>query len=135
MELVMMRGIGGTIDMRGDTDRAQTQQLLIEWYDWSKKLRMRLGYMPVSCGCLESPSSRQWDSTQEIVDELYQHETMEAIDWCVNELPSPMQNAIGVEMRNLEVGRQVRRPVMGGNYHDAISQIIPLMHKKCLITS
>lgn len=94
----------------------------MEWYQWTKRWRPFLGVPRVSAYCRESRSSRQYDEGAGD-DRVYRNE-MKAVEWCVNELPMPLQMAIGTEMRNREVGVRVWRNQSGAGYEEAMTAVM-----------
>jgi hypothetical protein len=112
-------------------------ELLLEWWHWSRQWKPKLGVPRISPACRESGSNRQWDNSSEISDEYERRTTMEAVKWCVESLPYEYDQAIGIEMRNREVNAKVWRPAVqvqcNITYEQAISRIIPKMKEKCLL--
>jgi hypothetical protein len=119
--------------MRDIDDTAKADALLMEHYFWQKSWREKLGYGNAAPECRQSRSSRQWDSTAEIVDEAVTHLEMEAVDWCMDEIGGEYRQAIGVEMRNREAKVSVWRPTTKRTYTEAVAIIIPLMRRKNLL--
>jgi len=68
-----------------------------------------------------------------VTDTVIRKTEMEAVDWCVNELPVSMQQVIGVTMRNMDSKAAVWRFDGTVNYSDALDSVIPLMKRKGLI--
>ena len=101
-------------------EHEQAEQLLMEWYQWTKRWRPALGAPRVSVYCRESRTSRQYEMGVED-DRVYVAE-MTAVEWCVNTLPLHLQQSIGTEMRNREVGARVWRG--GGSYQEAMTAVI-----------
>jgi len=110
-------------------EREQVEQLLIDWYRWSKRWRPHLGAPRVSVYCRQSRTSRQYDEDAED-ERVFIHE-MKAVEWCVNELPIPLQVAIGLEMRNREARAKVW--VGGGSYSEALSKVTVLFKKRGIV--
>lgn len=108
-------------------------ELLWEWYLYSKSWKPALGYPGADPACRQSVSSKQHDTTTEIVEETCDRITIQRTDECVNELDGKYQNAIGCEMRNREVGAKVWHPKMGATYRESVEKIIPFMKKKNLL--
>ncbi len=107
------------------TDRELTEQLLMDWYRWSRSWRPALGAPRVSPYCRQSRTSRQYDEDAGF-DRVFLHE-METVDWCVGELPLPLQQAIGIEMRNREVRSRVWRSAASGRYAEALAAVMRLL--------
>lgn len=119
--------------MRDIDDTAKADALLVEHYFWQKSWRPKLGYGRCSPECRESISSRQWDTTADITREQADRLDMEAVEWCIDELPGDLRQTINCEMRNREAKASVWRPASGRSYGDAVAAIIPLMRKKSLL--
>jgi len=112
--------------------------LLEEWWHWSRAYRPNLGAPRIAPYCQGSAGSRQWDDSGEITDEYVRRETMDAVQFCVDSLPSyRYEQAIGIEMRNRQANAKVWRPMdqTGCNvtYQQALNAVIPKMRQKCLI--
>lgn len=115
------------------SDFEVADSLLWDWYLYSKTWRPHLGYPGCDPACRQSVSSKQYDSTTEIVEETCDRLTIQKTDECVNELEGKYHNAIGCEMKNKEVGFKVWRPQMGATYFEAVEKIIPFMRKRNLL--
>ncbi len=107
------------------TDRELAEQLLTEWYRWSRSWRPALGAPRVSPYCRQSRTSRQYDEDAGF-DRVFLHE-METVDWCIGELPLPLQQAIGIEMRNREVHARVWRSPQPCLYGSALESVMRLL--------
>jgi hypothetical protein len=119
--------------MRDIDETTKADALLTEHYYWQKSYREKLGYGNAAPECRQSRSSRQWDSTAEIVDEAVAHLEMEAVDWCMDAATPECRQAIGKEMRNREAGAKVWRSPSPMTYSEALDMIVPMMKKKDLI--
>ena len=107
-------------------------ELLAEWHDWSDRYRPALGVDRVSASCREARSSRQYeDSTEASCGRLHARE-MQAVAFCVSQLPFPQQNAIGIEMKNRRSRARVWRSDHADSYVNSLSAIRPLMKKEGL---
>lgn len=118
--------------MQRATNREKADSLLMEWHAWSRSWRPDLGVPGCAPECRGAASSRQWDSTTEIVDEACQKAEMDAVQWCYDALEFPYQNAIAIEMKNREVRAQVWQSRMGKSFDEALDAIMPIMRKKGL---
>lgn len=107
-------------------------ELLEEWHAWSATYRPALGIPGCAPSCREATTSKQWDSTFEIGDERVRAKEMENVEWCVDAIPLPCRQAIGVEMKNRETRANVWRAAGAANYADAIEAILPFMRKRGL---
>lgn len=112
---------------------ALADQLLLEWYEWSRAWRPHLGAPRCAPECREARTSRQYDDSSDLVRETADRLDMEAVEWCVDAVSFPYQNAIGIEMKNRQVKARVWRSVHGKTYTEALEQIIPHMRKKNLL--
>ncbi len=112
---------------------ALADQLLLEWYEWSRSWRPNLGAPRCAPECREARTSRQWDSAAELTRETADRLDMEAVEWCVDAVSFPYQNAIGIEMKNRQVKAKVWRSPAGKTYQEALVQIVPFMRKKNLL--
>jgi hypothetical protein len=90
---------------------ATLNDLLVRWHRWQK------GYTPVPT-CSADPmfrnvkSSKNWDSTSQVIQDELNGSTMETIEAQVSELPDvdklqPYRSAIYAIARNLHVGASV----------------------------
>ncbi len=113
------------------SERERAEQLLMDWYRWSRSSRPALGAPRSSPYCRQSRTSRQYDEDSGF-DRVFLHE-METVEWCVGELPVALQQAIGVEMRNRETGARVWRGGMGGRYAEALERVVGLLRRKGVI--
>ncbi len=111
--------------MERATDREQAEQLLTDWYRWSRSWRPALGAPRVAPYCRQSRTSRQYDEDAGF-DRVFLHE-MEMVDWCVGELALPLQQAIGIEMRNRVVGAKVWQSSQSCRYGEALLAVMRLM--------
>lgn len=107
--------------------------LLWEWYLYSKSWRPPLGMPGCDPACRQAKTSRQYDTTTEIVEDVCRRIEMESVEWCHDELNGVHRNAIGIEMKNREVKAKVWRSPVGAKYEEAIVAIIPFMRKKNLL--
>lgn len=119
--------------MERATDRELAEQLLMDWYRWSRSWRPALGAPRVAPYCRQSRTSRQYDEDAGF-DRVFLHE-METLDWCVAELPLPLQQAIGIEMRNREVQARVWRSTQAGRYSEALSAVMRLLVRRGILVS
>jgi hypothetical protein len=119
--------------MTDELDVAIDQQLadllLIDWFRWSAGYRPKLGAPRVAPYCRQFQSSRQYDD-QAAYSKLH-IKTCESVDWCVDTLAVPMQQAIGAEMRNRQVKAKVWRSAE--TYADALNALIPKLKERGLL--
>lgn len=121
---------GGEVDRLSDREIADN--LLMEWYRWTKQWRPKLGAPRVAPYCQQATSNKQYDDPADLThDKVYQNE-MAAVDFCVDAIEVSMQQAIGTEMRNREVKRQVWRSPSNKTYTEALMVILPVMKKRGL---
>jgi hypothetical protein len=124
------------------SDREIADSLLIEWYRWAKSWRPALGAPRISPTFQEHKQKHEDEKHKgwEISDETYEDDAyerlhkieMEAIEYCVDALPVPLQQAIGTEMRNREVKAKVWRSPSNRTYTEALDAILPVMRKRGL---
>lgn len=114
-------------------DLALAEQLLSDWYRWTRSWRPALGVPRVAPSCRQSRTSRQYDEDAGF-DRVFLHE-MEVVDWCVGELELPLQQAIGSEMRNQEVGVRVWRSPSQERYGEALIAAKALLGERGLLRS
>lgn len=107
-------------------------ELLQEWHAWSAAYRPALGMPGCSPASRQAQSSKQWQSAYEICDESVRRNEMENIEWCVDAIPLPCRQAIGIEMKNREARAKVWRSAGAATYDDALEMILPLMKKRGL---
>lgn len=113
------------------TDCELAEQLLTDWYRWSRSWRPALGAPRVSPYCRQSRTSQQYDEDAGF-DRVFLHE-METVDWCLGELPLSLQQAIGIEMRNREVQARVWRCSRPARYGEALAAVIQLLAVRGLL--
>lgn len=114
------------------SDKEQADTLLLEWFRWAKQWRPNLGAPRIAPYCRQSESSKQYDDAADLThDRVYQKE-MENVEWCVDALAVPLQQAIGTEMRNREVNAKVWRNPANRSYSEALEAIVPVMKKRGL---
>ncbi len=118
--------------MQSPIDREKTELLLVEWYDWSRGYRPDLDSPGCSPACRNSKSSRQWDSTADILREECGQMEMEAVQESYEAIHFHYQSAIGVEMRNRISRAKVWRSPFDKTYEEAIEKIMPEMRKRGL---
>lgn len=118
--------------MDRQTDREIAESLLMDWYRWSAAYRPKLGAPRVAPYCKESQTSKQYDDPEDLIhDRVYQAQ-MEAVDFCVDAIEVPMQQAIGIELKNREVGRSVWRCERATSYGVALDAVMVVMRKRGL---
>ena len=107
-------------------------ELLVEWHDWADHYRPDLGAGRVSASCREARSSRQYeDSTEASCGRLHTNE-MQNVAFCVYQLPTSQQMAIGLEMKNRRSRVRVWRSEHADTYVNALGAIRPVMKKNGL---
>jgi hypothetical protein len=112
-------------------DRELSVLLLQEWFDWCRKYRPALGAPRLAPYCRQFQSSRQYDS-----DAAYtglHNKKCEAVDWCVDTLAVPMQQAIGAEMRNRRSKAKVWQMPKGVTFTDALEALLPKLKDRGLL--
>lgn len=114
----------------------QADDLLSEWHYWSKLYRPKLGYPSVAPYCKQAVSSRQFDDSTTAANHRVHGNLMNAIDFCVGQLPSDLQNMIGIEMmcraNGIKVFRRRKDEVV--RYKDALRFIVPIMIKRGVLS-
>lgn len=108
--------------------------LLYDWFVWECTYSTTRGFSSVDKTCAASGSSRQWESTDAILEDSVCAWQMKQLDACVDELSGDHQLAIRVQMRNRrgpEVWRNPRAPV---RQHEAYAQakaaLRPILHRR-----
>lgn len=91
--------------MRNDSD-VILDDLLSRWHSWARGFQVcpEPGADPMF---RNAKSSRGWDSIDDIVETELNSDTMEAIEFEVNEMADPHRSAIHVNARNLACGHLV----------------------------
>jgi hypothetical protein len=118
--------------MRIEDERRLADELLVEWHDWTAAYRPALGMDRVSASCREARSNRQYeDSTEASCGRLHANE-MQAVAFCVQQLPIPQQIAIGIEMKNRHSRAKVWRSEGADTFANALGAICPLMRRRGL---
>jgi hypothetical protein len=114
------------------TDREIAESLLMDWHRWSALYRPKLGAPRIAPYCQQSTTSKQYDDPADLVhDRVYQAQ-MQAVDFCIDAIEVPMQQAIGIEFKNREVGKSVWRCERATNYPVALDAVIVVMRKRGL---
>lgn len=113
------------------TDREIADTLLIEWHGWCRQYRPALGAPRVSPNFRSARSGRQYDDATEASCGRLWVTQMESVDWCIDQLPTQMQSAIGTEMRNRTSAKVWRQPD-GVTFEEAIELLLPIMRKRGL---
>lgn len=118
--------------MKISEERQLADELLVEWHDWTDSYRPALGVDRVSASCREARSGRQYDdSTEASCGRLHVNE-MQSVAFCVYQLPTAQQVAIGIEMKNRRSRARVWRNDTADSYENAIEAIRPLMRRRGL---
>jgi hypothetical protein len=118
--------------MKMNEERQLADELLVEWHDWSDSYRPALGVDRVSASCREARSSRQYeDSTEASCGRLHLNE-MQSVAFCVYQLPTAQQVAIGIEMKNRRVRAKVWRNDLADSYENSVAAICPIMRRRGL---
>lgn len=112
--------------------KEKADQLLQEWHDWSTPWRPALGVPGCAPSCREATTSKQWDSTTDIGDASIRANEMANVEWCVDAIPLPCRQAIGIEMKNRAVKAKVWRCAGAATYEEALEAILPVMRKRGL---
>lgn len=126
------------------SEAEKADALLLEYHDYSAQWRPALSAPGASAACRQAKSSRQWeDSTEASCGGLHKAQ-MDAIEFCLDQIPSTIRHTILAEMRNRADRRDAWRergsqkvwrqrdvyPSLA--YVDARSLLIPIMRKRCL---
>ena len=112
----------------------RADELLREWYDWSRQWRPNLAMPHFAPYCREVKSGGGWDEDSDIMEESFYRNTMEAIDFCVNSLPPEYGLAIGLEMRKRKrAAREWKNGCRKISYQMAVAAILPKLKEKYLI--
>jgi hypothetical protein len=114
------------------TDREIAESLLMDWYRWSAAYRPKLGAPRVAPYCQQSVSSKQYDDPADLVHDRVFQAQMESVDFCIDAIEVPMQQAIGCEMRNREVNARVWRCPGATSYAVALDAVMGVMRKRGL---
>lgn len=118
--------------MDRQTDREIADSLLMEWYRWSAMYRPNLGAPRIAPYCQQSTTSKQYDDPADLVhDKVYQVQ-MHAVDFCIDAIEVPMQQSIGMEMRNREANAKVWRCPGATSFAVALDAVVPVMRKRGL---
>lgn len=108
--------------------------LLRDWYDWSRQWRPALNMPHVAPYCREANSTEEWENDSDALDDAFHRHTMEAIDFCVNSLPPEYSLAIGLEMRKRRgAAREWKNGCPGVSYKMARAAILPKLKEKYLL--
>jgi hypothetical protein len=119
--------------MQRQTNREIADQLLMDWYLWTKPYRPALGAPRVSPYCKESQTSNQYDDPSDMERDRVYITQMKSVAFCVDSIPVPMQQAIGIEMKNREVKSRVWSCKGATSYEVALDAVMSKMRRECLI--
>lgn len=120
--------------MNRATDIEEIDYLLVEWYEWSATYRPKMGVPRVAPYCQQARSSRQWDDATEASCGRLHVDRMTKVEFCIDQLPTGLQRAIGTEMRNRLSTAKVWRDPAGNTFGDAVAMLIPIARKNGLFS-
>ncbi|MET2526906.1 hypothetical protein [Ralstonia pseudosolanacearum] len=108
--------------------------LLYDWANWERTYSATCGFSAVDKTCAAARSSRQWQTTDEILDAGIFAWQMGQVEASVDELSGAHQLAIRVEMMNRQgpqVWRNPRAPVRQHVvYAEAKAAIRPILERR-----
>ncbi|HUG56771.1 MAG TPA: hypothetical protein VL002_00875 [Candidimonas sp.] len=107
-------------------------ELLEEWHAWAAQYRPALGVPGCSPASRQAQSSKQFQSTVEIAEDSIRKLEMENVEWCVDAIPLPCRQAIGIEMKNRAVRARVWSCPGAATYGEALEAILPVMKRRGL---
>lgn len=130
--------------MYTSSEAQKADELLLEYHDYTDQWRPALGAPGASAACRQAKSSRQWeDSTEASCGGLHRAQ-MDAVEFCLDQLPQSVSNIIQQEMKSRADRRDAwrergshkvwrQRDVFPSiSYVDARSLLIPIMRKRLL---
>ena len=94
------------------------------WWIYTRLRDRDQGYPSVAPYCKESKSSRQWETTEELIDGWCHNDEMERIDTLIDSMDGVHKAAIVAEMRNQEAARVWRT---NGTFERALEEIASLL--------
>ena len=118
-------------NLQNQTIWHHADQLLWEWFDWSRRWQPRLGAPRVSPYCRQSRTSRQYDEYASY-DDVFKGE-MEAVEKCVEQLSLNHRQAIVTEMRKRETQQGSDIVMFSNAYSVSLNAILPLLAKEELL--
>jgi hypothetical protein len=107
-------------------------QLVWEWFEWSRRWRPHLGTPRVVPYCRQSRTSRQYDEFASY-DDVFTVE-MQAVERCVEKLSMVHQQAIVFEMRKRGPQDSIDASFVSDTYLDSLNTILPLLLKEELMS-
>lgn len=109
-------------------------ELLYDWFLWEQAYSATRGYSSVDKTCAGAASSRQWETTDAILEDGVFAWQMQQLNACIDELSGDHQLAIRVEMMNRKgpaVWRNPRAPVRQHIvYPQAKEALRPILHRR-----
>lgn len=125
------RNPANTATMKGIRMHLKAADIKIQaWWVYSRIRDMELGYPDVSPMFKEVKSSRQWETTDDLVAGWERAGLMEKVDELMESLDGAYRAAIAAEMRNREDGMVWRT---GTPYQDALEAVDMLLRDAGLL--
>ena len=112
-------------------DLQKADFLLVDWYEWSRAYRPKLGAPRCAPYCRESTPNRQYDDSTEASCGNLHTQQMEAVEFCIDQIGFDLQRAVGIEMRNRQ-GAKVWRGQGAPLFAKALDALLPIMRKRGL---
>lgn len=110
------------------SDREIADNLLIEWYRWSKSWRPHLGAPRIAPYAKDYRQDEKHNEESDDYSAVHRKE-MQAVAFCMSAIEVGMQQAIGTEMRNREVKQRVWRDRSNQTFDVALNAVYPKMRK------
>ncbi len=116
-----------------DIDSVLADRLLERWHYYTSIWRPNLGTPRIAPYCKQSKSSRQYEQISDLNANSMSKKELEDIDYCVAKLETRHSAAIGIEMKNRQVGARVWRCERASSYGEALGAVMPFMRIKGLL--
>lgn len=81
--------------------------LLAAWHCYCRGYKWVIGYKSTAAGFGDVISSRQWDSTHEVLDRDVDSTRLQTIDFHINEMQPDYRTSLQIQARNLATGANV----------------------------
>ncbi|MGA4006004.1 hypothetical protein ACI2VR_07160 [Ralstonia nicotianae] len=108
--------------------------LLYDWFLWEGTYSATRGYSSVDKTCGAAGSSRQWETTDAILEDGVFAWQMQQLNACVDELSGDHQLAIRIEMMNRKGPAVWRNPRAPARQHVVYPQakdaLRPILHRR-----
>lgn len=118
--------------MQAKEQREKAEAMLLEWYVWDRAWRPSLG-APQATSYRREMALEYEGCDGDEADEDARREEMKAVEFCVDALPLPHRQAIGIEMKNRAGRVRVWRSSSPVRFEDALHACMAVMRRRNLL--